>query len=185
MKNEVSGHWKKLVSDPKYLGEADFAPGQEITVTIAAVTRESVKNADGQAEKIVVHFVENCKPMILNVTNSKSIAKVTGEKMVEKWKGAKIQLYIDPKVRAFGEIVAGLRVRPFVPRQNSQTLSSKPIPCEVCGENIKPFAKKTTEEMAAYTKEKYGKSMCSDCATKAAQEEDSKNNQEELNNEND
>lgn len=180
MKNEVSGHWKKLVSDPKYLGEADFAPGQEITVTISAVTREAVKNADGQAEKIVVHFVENCKPMILNVTNSKAISKVTGEKMVEKWKGARIQLYIDPKVRAFGEIVAALRVRPFAPRQNSQTLNSKPVPCEVCGENIKPFGKKSTEEMVAYTKEKYGKAMCSDCATKAAQEE---NKQEELDNE--
>ena len=181
MKNEVSGHWKKLVSDPKYLGEADFAPGQEITVTIAAVTREAVKNADGQAEKIVVHFVENCKPMILNVTNSKSIAKVTGEKMVEKWKGAKIQLYIDPKVRAFGEIVAGLRVRPFAPRQNSQTLNSKPIPCEVCGENIKPFDKMTTEQLAKYTKSKYGKALCSDCAAEMAKTE---TKQEELNNEN-
>lgn len=183
MKNEVTGHWKKLVSDPKYLGEADLAAGQEITVTIAAVTREAVKNADGQAEKIVVHFAENCKPMILNVTNSKAIAKVTEEKLVEKWKGARIQLYIDPKVRAFGEIVAALRVRPFAPRQNSQTVNSQPIPCEVCGENIKPFGKKTTEEMAAYTKESYGKAMCADCAMKAKAEKEAKNG-EELNSEN-
>ncbi|WMI80939.1 hypothetical protein [Anaerotignum sp. MB30-C6] len=179
MKNEVTGHWKKLVSDPKYLGEADFASGQEVTVTIAAVTKESVKNADGSAEKIVIHFVENCKPMILNVTNSKAIAKVTGEKLVEKWKGARIQLYIDPKVRAFGEVVAALRVRPFAPRQNSQPVQGKPIPCEKCGNNIKPFDKMTTEQLAEYTKSKYGKALCSDCAAEMAKE--AKSGQEEVN----
>lgn len=34
MKNEVSGHWKKLVSDPKYLGAADLEGMPEIAGTI-------------------------------------------------------------------------------------------------------------------------------------------------------
>ena len=51
MKNEVSGHWKKLVSDPKYLGAADLEGMPEIAGTIAATAKEMVQNASGKAEK--------------------------------------------------------------------------------------------------------------------------------------
>ena len=69
MKNEVSGHWKKLVSDPKYLGAADLEGMPEIAGTIAATAKEMVQNASGKAEKTVLHFVENIKPLVLNATN--------------------------------------------------------------------------------------------------------------------
>lgn len=181
MKNEVSGHWKKLVSDPKYLSEADFMAMPEFAVTISATTNEKVQNASGKADKTVLHFVENVKPMVLNVINSKAISKVAKTPLVEKWKGVRIQIYFDPKVKFAGDVVGGVRVRPFSPTSSAGTVDGKPVPCQKCGSNIKPFGKKSTEEMVAYTKEKYGKAMCSDCATKAAQEE---NKQEELDNEN-
>ena len=39
-------HWKKVVSDPNYIGEGDFQEGQEIIVTIKkVVSHETVKTA--------------------------------------------------------------------------------------------------------------------------------------------
>lgn len=168
MGKEVTGHWKKLVSDPKYLGEADFAEGQEIAVTIASITEDTVVNTDGKANKIIVHFKENCKPLVLNVTNSKAIVKVTGKKKVEEWKGHRILLYVDPRVRAFGEVVAAVRVRPYPPKETSYKPTGEPVKCQMCEGDIKPYGKKSTAEMADYTLKTYGKKLCADCATQVA-----------------
>jgi hypothetical protein len=43
--------------------------------------------------------------------------------------------------------------------------------CEMCGADILPRAGMNSEQMAAYTKAKYGKELCGDCATKAKAEE--------------
>ena len=180
MKNEVSGHWKKLVSDPKYLGAADLEGMPEIAGTIAATAKEMVQNASGKAEKTVLHFVENIKPLVLNATNSKIIAKLAGTPMVEGWKGTRIQIYYDPKVKFAGDMVGGVRVRPYPPREGIGTISGKPVPCENCGANIKPFGKMSTEQVAAHTKAKYGKALCSDCATEfAAKKQEESMEQEE------
>ena len=167
MGREVSGHWKKLISDPKFLGESDFESGQEITATITKSTQEEVNNDGRKSDKIALSFAENIKPMVLNATNSKTIVKLTGKKKVEEWKGTQIQIYYDPSVRFGKEIVGGVRVRPFPPKQKPEE-KEVAIQCEGCGENIKPFGKRNTGQMASYTKEKYGKAMCSDCATKVA-----------------
>ena len=166
---EVTGHWKKLVSDPKYLSDADFLQGEEKIVTIAFTARDMVVNTEGKAEKIILHFEENIKPMVLNVTNSKAIVKVTGKQEVQEWKGARIILYIDPKVRAFGETVRAVRVRPYAPSKNQQPIQEPKIKCAICGMNIKPFGKMSTAAMAEYTMKQYGKELCSDCATKEAE----------------
>ncbi len=170
MKNEVSGHWKKLVSDPKYLGAADLEGMKEIAGTIAGMTKEMVQNTSGRVEKTVLHFEENMKPLVLNATNSKIITKLAGTPMVEGWKGIKIQLYFDPKVKFAGDMVGGVRVRPYPPRAGIETVTSKPIPCENCGANIKPFGKMSTEQVAAHTKSRYGQALCADCATKRQEE---------------
>jgi len=171
MGKEVMGHWKKLVSDPKYIGEADFEDSEEKVVTIELVTCDLVINKDGRAEKTVLNFKENCKPLILNVTNSKAISKVTGKKKVEEWKGARIVLYIDPHVKAFGDIVSAVRVRPFAPKPTVQQKPEDIIKCQECGNNIKPYSTMTVATLAQHTKAKYGKELCSDCATKAAGKE--------------
>ena len=70
-------HWKKIVSDPNYLGEADFNEGEEKIATIARVARDEViQTAEGKSKKAVVYFREQLKPMILNVARSKAIEKV-------------------------------------------------------------------------------------------------------------
>ena len=44
----------------------------------------------------------------------------------------------------------------------------KPTNCHDCNNEIKAFGKKSAAKMVAYTTEKYGVALCSDCATKRA-----------------
>lgn len=161
---ETKTHWKKVVSDPTYLGEGDFQPGQEIIATIKKVTSsEKVQGADGKIEnKAVVHFAEkNIKPMILNVARSKAIEKVCGSGYFEDWTGAKIQLYVQSGIKAFGEIVNAVRVRPFKPKE------AAPLPkCTDCKGDISPAMGKTAAFMAEYTVKNYGAPLCAECAQK-------------------
>lgn len=159
---ELNGHWKKLVSDPKYLGEADLVGQPEIVATIASVTMEPVRTGTGNKteDKTVLNFAEDIKPLVLNVTNAKTIQKLSGTPMVEQWAGTRIQIYYDPRIMFGRDQVGGVRVRPFAPKCPK---------CQVCNKDIRPFGNyKTAEMLAEYTKNKYGKEMCSDCATKKA-----------------
>jgi len=155
--------WKKIVSDPNYIGEADFREGEEKILTIKNVNQnETVTTAEGKSQKAVLHFVEpGNKPMILNVARSKAIEKVTKSKFVEDWPGFKIQLYIEDGIKAFGEVVSAVRVRPFKPKEPKH----EPIPpCTDCGGEIKAAMGKSAEFMAAYTTRHYGVPLCAECA---------------------
>lgn len=152
-------HWKKIVSDPNYIGEGDFQPGEEKIVTIdKVVSRETVKTAEGKSDRAVVYFKEDEKPMILNVARSKSISKVTGSPYFEDWPGARIQLYVQFGIKAFGDVVNAVRVRDFVPRI---------IKCSECGCEVKAYGKMSASDIATKSKETYGKVLCIACSKKA------------------
>ena len=154
-------HWKKVVSDPNFLGEADFDENEEKVATISAVKDGvTVKTAEGQSKKAVVYFKENLKPMILNVARSKAITKVAGSPYFEDWVGVPVQLYIDNNIKAFGEIVSAVRVRPRKP------VVKQAANCVDCGEPIQAAAGKSAEYMATYTKKQFGVSLCYSCAMK-------------------
>lgn len=152
-------HWKKIVSDPNYLGEADFNEGEEKVATIASVNQsETVTTAEGKSQKAVVHFAENLKPMILNVARSKAIEKVAGSPYFEDWKGVRVQLYIEHNIKAFGELVSAVRVRPRKPKETPAAR------CSDCGGPIAPANGRSAEYMASYTKKKFGLPLCFNCA---------------------
>ena len=164
-------HWKKVVSDPNYLGEADFNEGEEKIATIARVTRDEViQTAEGKSKKAVVYFREQMKPMILNVARSKAIEKVAGSPYFEDWVDVKIQLYIEHGIKAFGDVVSAVRVRPRKPIIKTAEL------CEDCGQEIHGANGRNADYIAAYTKKKFGACLCFSCATarteKAKQEQD-------------
>ena len=152
-------HWKKVVSDPNYLGEADFAPGEEKILTIGSVNQsETVVTAEGKSQKAVIHWKEpGNKAMILNVARSKAIAKVAKSDYLDDWVGVKVQLYIEHGIKAFGDTVSAVRVRPFPPRISE-------IKCQKCGKIIKPANGMSAEQLAAYSKKKLGRELCMDCA---------------------
>ena len=154
-------HWKKLMN-PEYLGGYALMPGQEIVATIKSVGNEEVTNPDGKKEICsVIHFFEDIKPMILNATNNKTIAKLFKTPYVEQWAGRKIQIYTE-KVKAFGEWWDALRVRPFLP-------VDKNLVCADCGRAIEAFGNTSAEVVAKHTLNSYGRMLCSACATKAAE----------------
>lgn len=158
-------HWKKVVSDPNFIGEGDFQEGEEKILTIDHINAsETVTTAEGKSKKAVLHFREKgVKPMILNVARSKSIEKVAGSGYFEDWTGVQIQLYIEHGIKAFGEVVSAVRVRPNRPRPQQQ--ESVP-PCTDCGGEIAPAMGKTAAWLAAYTTKNYGVPLCVACAQK-------------------
>ena len=155
-------HWKKL-TNPDYLGAYALDDGKDVILTISYVREEKVTGSDGKKDDCVVcHFSERVKPMILNSTNMKTITKLFGTPYIEDWSGRRIRIGIE-KVKAFGDVVDALRVRKFIPAEN--------VPkCESCGGEIQPRGNNSAEQIAAYTKKKYGQALCSACATRMATE---------------
>lgn len=156
-------HWKKL-TNPNYLGAYALEDGKDLILTIKDVREETVTGTDGKKEDCVVcYFYESVKPMILNATNMKMIQKLYKTPYIEQWRGKQIQVGIE-KIKAFGDLVDALRVRKVLPK------SSEAIKCEMCQGEIMPMGNMTSEQLAGYTKSKYGKQLCRDCATKLAAE---------------
>jgi hypothetical protein len=162
---EQKTHWKAVVSDPNFIGEGDFQEGEEKVLTIERVNQaETVATAEGKSKKAVVHWREpGNKPMILNVARSKNIEKVAGSGYFEDWPGVQVQLYIEHGIKAFGEVVSAVRVRPFKPRVQQQA----PVPpCSDCGKEITPAMGKDARWLAGYTAKNYGVPLCAECAQK-------------------
>lgn len=108
-------HWKQL-KNPDYIGAYALQPGEELILTIKSSGLEQIVGSDGKKQDcIVVHFMEQVKPMILNNTNAKTITKIHGTPYMEQWAGKKIQIFAR-RIRAFGEDVDALRIRDFVPK---------------------------------------------------------------------
>lgn len=152
---ETKTHWKKAYN-PNYLGAWAFQPGEEKTVTIKEVRQEIVDNPGGSGKEdcTVAYFVEDIKPLILNKTNCKTIAKVWGTPYIEDWKNHRITLKVK-KVSAFGEMVDAVRV-------STERPTEEVIVCEQCGGIIDP------PKIAAMSLEKFGRKLCMSCAKKEA-----------------
>jgi hypothetical protein len=117
-------HWKKL-QNPDYLGSYDFQPGEERIVTIESVKREMITGPEGKKEECTVVYLVGSKPLILNATNGKAITKAIGTPYVQEWGGKRVTLHVQ-KIKAFGEMVDALRVKPNAPaKQKLETGSDR------------------------------------------------------------
>ena len=102
-------HWKKLIN-PDYLGAYSLEPGKDMILTIAKVQREMITGTGGKKEECpVCHWQEEQKPMILNVTNMKTIGKMYGN-YIEQWAGKRVQIYAST-TKFGGDVVECLRIR--------------------------------------------------------------------------
>ena len=167
--------------NPNYLGSWDLydVSGNEVTVTIKDIRDEQVIN-NGQKEICTVcYFSENVKPMILNVTNKKTLSKLHHTKKISQLKGKRITIGYE-KIKAFGKISDALRIKNVIP---AQTQPNEPeILCEMCGKPICAAKGMTVAEMADYTKSRYGKALCKICAAEMYKEkENSDENNENQN----
>lgn len=161
----MATHWKKL-TNPNYLGAYSLDNGADIVLTIREVRMEAVIGSDGKKEDCAVcYWQENEKPMIMNTTNLKMVAKLSGSDYIENWVGQKVRIGTE-KVRAFGTVTDALRIRDEKVKDDA-----KPIACEQCGQVIQPCFGMTAAEWAKYSKQKMGKSLCADCANKLKEAE--------------
>ena len=113
---ETMTHFKKL-RNQNFIGSYELMTGSEpieLVVKIDKAVKEQVQNGDKKEDAMVV-YLQGQKPMIVNSTNAKSIAKALGTPFIEAWVGKAITLYV-AKVRAFGESVDALRVRDVAPK---------------------------------------------------------------------
>jgi len=108
-------HWKKL-TNPDYLGAYSLNDGKDLNVTIEKVVREMITGTGGKKEECTVAYLKGTKPMILNNTNCKQIAKLAKSSFIEDWSGLTITVFV-AHIRAFGEDnVECLRVRQELPK---------------------------------------------------------------------
>lgn len=119
---ENKTHWKRLV-DPRYIGAYALPNGDDLTVTIERVQLETVTMIGGKKEDHSIMYIKGQKPMILNVTNSKSIHKLYGP-YIEDWAGKQITLFAST-AKMGGEMVECLRIRPTVTTKKRQAIADQ------------------------------------------------------------
>lgn len=157
----------RMGKSPDFLGSWDIEelPNKEIILTIEKIVDEEVV-ANGQKEICTVCYWtdKTAKKMILNITNKKTLAKLYKTKDTEKLKGKAVVIGVD-KVKAFGGIHDALRIRHRIPQVQTNAAPK----CEQCGSGIAASGNMNPEQVAAYTKTKYGKCLCAGCATAIAQ----------------
>ena len=88
------------------------AEGEDLVVTIACVNNREIVGAQGKKEILTVATLVNEKPMILNATNCKALAKLYG-KHIEDWANQSMTLFASAVREAFDPRARAFRVRPL------------------------------------------------------------------------
>lgn len=151
--------WEKVI-DPNFINaELIGGPGAEKVVTIKDIDfRECFdRKSNSKIQKMCLIFDE-CKPMILNKTNSKFLAKTFGTEQGLDPKdcvGKKITLYV-VALSVGGKDTTGIRLKEF-----------SDIKCESCGKTIMPLKNHTLDWTIDYSVKNTGKKLCIDCMKKA------------------
>lgn len=121
MSEQDGTHYRKVFDSP-YLSSMDVV--DPITLTIARVTQETDKTKKTKDVFNTAYFNENLirpgeklKPMILNATNSKMMAKITGSPFIENWGNTRITVYVERGIKFGRDTVDGLRVMPAAERK--------------------------------------------------------------------
>jgi len=97
-------------SNSKYLSKADV--GEDgLILTVKGFRMETLKSDEGNEDKMIMHFMEDVKPMVLNRTNAQLVGVATGARNVGEAKGKKLVVYNDPTVGFGGKITGGLRIK--------------------------------------------------------------------------
>lgn len=96
--------------ESKYLKQSDV--DDEVTVTVEKVGKANVAREGDEPEyKWLCRFKELPKPLVLNATNIKRLAKACDSDDTDDWIGKRVILYVDPDIEFGGNVVGGLRIR--------------------------------------------------------------------------
>ena len=166
---------EELPRDSEYLGAEDIDQSIEPVLTIKNLYRGKLTLGQGRKEvKSVLTFVEEkvpgineVRPLIVNATNRQMLKKLYGQVTANALEGKQIQLYIEHGVRnpSKNELVDGIRIRDKKPSSGGRAKAA--VKCAECGKEITGSGNFTAEQIAAGSKQKYGKALCMECAQKA------------------
>lgn len=103
--------------ESKYLGAWDLPEDDtDYVVTIARVKPGTIVGEKGRQDKKPLLYFSNTKdpekPMVVNKTNGKIIARVLGTWIDTEWAGRSIVLYRG-EVERDGELMPALKIRPY------------------------------------------------------------------------
>jgi hypothetical protein len=107
----------------KYFKASDCEDG-ELTLTIDSLRRELIGQGSQAEEKYVLYFEGEDRGLVLNKTNSTTIARLHGED-TNDWIGKQITLFAT-EVPFQGEVVDALRVRSKLPKRPAKGDSDEP-----------------------------------------------------------
>ena len=97
-------------SKSKYLAKGDV--GEDgLILTIKGFRMETLEGDQGDEDKMICHFKEDVKPMVLNRTNAQLIAVATGANKAGEAVGKQVVVYNDPTISFGGKITGGLRIK--------------------------------------------------------------------------
>jgi len=161
-----------FIRDSEYLGADDIDQKIEPVLTIKNLYRGKVTLSRGKEVKNVLTFVEEnvpgiaeVRPLIVNSTNRQTLKKLYGQVTANALEGKTIQLYIEHGVRnpSNGELTDGIRIRDKKPSGEGAKPKAA-VKCAECGKEITGSGNFTAEQIAAGSKQKYGKPLCMVCA---------------------
>lgn len=113
-------HYRKAFKSD-HLGSADLEEMIEekrsLVFTIKEVRQEvGIKVAGVKGTYNIAYFVENIKPLVVNIINSKILRSFCNNSpFVQDWKNIRVELYINENVKMGSEIVSGVRIKPYQP----------------------------------------------------------------------
>lgn len=149
--------WEKVI-DPNFINaELIGTEGAEKVVTIKDIDFAECYD-DGSKKKVQKQsvFFEECKPLVLNKTNAKTLKKLfsPNSDSPKDCIGHKVALKVE-KVKAFGKVVDAIRIREY-----------SEVKCEGCGKPIMPGSGKTVAELVEISKRNCNKTLCIECMRK-------------------
>lgn len=116
-------------SKSRYLAKGDV--GEDgLILTVKGFRMETLEGDQGDEDKMVLHFKEDVKPMILNRTNAQLIAVATGASKAGDAVGKQILVYNDHTISFGGKITGGLRIKKIssAPRPAAERTFDETVP---------------------------------------------------------
>ncbi len=153
--------WEKII-DPNFINAELIGDiGSERVVTIKDIDMAECYDEGSKAkvQKQTVFF-EECKPMVLNKTNAKTLKRLfsPNSDTPSDAFGHRVILKVE-EVKAFGKKTTGIRIKEFSEEK-----------CPVCGKVILPYAGKSVAEIKDISQRNLGSIMCGECMKHKAKE---------------
>lgn len=119
-------HYRKAFNSP-YLSSADITEPTILTIKNVQLLPDKTNKTKDSFN--TAFFVEReirpdeiLKPMLLNVTNSRTLKSLTGSPFIEDWVNIPVTIYVDKNIRFGRNTVEGLRISTEAPRLQKNEL---------------------------------------------------------------